>query len=88
MTFDVIWLDSAKNDISELWFNSRDQNEIMTAAETLQERLCNNPHNEGESREEYAERIAFEPPLQVIYRVYVQKHRVLIRRVARFGRPK
>jgi hypothetical protein len=57
---------------------------VTRASHVIDERLAASPLTEGESRESENERIAFEPPLQVLARVSVADRMVSVTAVAEF----
>ncbi|MBA4067140.1 MAG: hypothetical protein C0501_26230 [Isosphaera sp.] len=86
MTFTVVWLPIALTMLADLWTVATDRAAITAASHRLDQRLAADPLNEGESRDG-DERIAFEPPLQILFRVDPAAHVVTVTSVGRFGRP-
>ena len=68
MNFTVLWRPSALGTLAEIWTASANKTAITSASHRLDQRLAVNPLDEGESRNE-DERITFEPPLQLLFRV-------------------
>ena len=68
MNFAVIWLPAALNQLADLWTAAPDRAAVTAASYRLDERLAADPLTEGESRDG-GDRIAFERPLRVIFRV-------------------
>ena len=68
--FRLRWSRNAEDRLTEFWLrgDSPLRQAITTACHRLEQRLRADPHNEGESRPK-GRRIAFEPPLGLIYRV-------------------
>jgi plasmid stabilization system protein ParE len=68
--FRLRWSRKAEDRLAEFWLqaDSSLRQAITTACHGLEQRLGVDPHNEGESRSK-GRRIAFEPPLGVLYRV-------------------
>ena len=87
MTFQVVWLPSALDELAAIWLATADRLSVTAASQRIDERLATNPLLEGESRDSETERIAFEPPLQVLARVSEDDHMVWVTAVALFNRP-
>jgi hypothetical protein len=64
----VIWQPRAESMLAELWLESADRNELTAAAHRADARLNRDPVGAGESRDG-AERLLFEGPLGVYYRI-------------------
>lgn len=83
--FRVEWLQSALNELTTLWTQvDPDLREALTSAShTIDQRLSTDPRNEGESRSK-GRRIAFFPPLSVIFQVEDDHNAVVVLRVRLF----
>jgi hypothetical protein len=68
MSFQVLWLPDAEQELAQVWMESSDRSAITRAVHRVENRLTANPANEGESRTK-SRRIAFERPLAIIFRV-------------------
>lgn len=68
MTYTVTWLPAAEQELAAIWLASARRDAVTRAADALERRLGRNAPDEGESRDA-DNRIAFEPPLAVIFRV-------------------
>jgi plasmid stabilization system protein ParE len=68
--FRVRWERRALDNLADLWTqaDSVARQAITKASHTIEQRLRQNPHQEGESRSK-GRRITFELPLAVIFRV-------------------
>ncbi len=86
MTYTVVWLPSALNELAAIWLAAADRASVTAASHRIDQRLSVNPLAEGESPDNEAERIAFEPPLQVLARVSQDDRLVLVTAVAAFSR--
>lgn len=68
MTFRMNWLPEALAQLADAWATAADRNAVTEASRRLDQRLARDPFGEGESRAG-ADRIAFEAPLRVLYRI-------------------
>ncbi len=75
MNFTVVWMPRTEGQLATIWMSAVDRNAVTEAMHTLEQRLADDPENEGESRAG-DERIAFELPLSVLYRVFQDKSEV------------
>jgi hypothetical protein len=68
--YHVRWEKRALAALTNLWLqaDSAGRKAITAATHALDTRLRRDPHNEGESRSD-GRRIAFEPPLAIVFRV-------------------
>ena len=87
MSYQVVWLPAALEELAAIWIAAADRTSVTVASHAIDERLTTNPLIEGESRESETERIAFEPPLQVLVRVSENDRKVWVTAVAAFNRP-
>ena len=85
MNFTVVWDPDAEQELIMLWLAARDRSAITAASHAIEQRLGNDPANEGESRPP-GMRITFEPPLGIIFRVDESPYTVRILRVWRVRR--
>ena len=81
MTYTVVWLFSAQRMLADVWTAAPDRNAVTAASYRVDQKLAANPLDCGESREQN-ERLMFEPPLQVLFRVYAGQQRVEVISVA------
>jgi hypothetical protein len=86
MTYEVIWLPAALDELAAIWLDAPDRTAVTVASQRVDDRLTTNPLFEGESRASETERIAFEPPLQVLVRVSQEERKVWVTAVAPFNR--
>ena len=84
MSFTVVWMPDALTQLAELWTNAPDQGAVTAASHRIDQRLAVNPRDEGESRGGI-ERISFDRPLQVLFRVFEADRRVEVHMVGLFG---
>ena len=68
MKFTVVWKPSAELELAQFWEAAHDRQAITTAANAIDRRLAQSANWAGESREG-DDRILFERPLAVTYRV-------------------
>jgi len=85
MNYTVIWLYSAQEMLAEVWTNATDQNAVTAASHRIDRLLADDPLDVGESRHTN-HRLAFDPPLQVMFRVFAADRRVEVVSVDRSGR--
>lgn len=64
----VGWTATAENGLAEVWLNASDRNAVNKAADRIERALAISPLDLGEGRERN-DRIHFDPPLSVYYRV-------------------
>ena len=86
MTYQVVWLPSALDELAAIWLAASDRISVTAASHRIDQRLAANPLTEGESRDSEVERIAFEPPLQVLARVSEDDRMVWVIAVAALDR--
>jgi hypothetical protein len=68
MSYTVVWLPPAEQDLADLWIQAGDRNAVTAAADEIDHRLKYDPLGEGEARAGQT-RILFVPPLAVLYDV-------------------
>jgi plasmid stabilization system protein ParE len=77
MKYTVIWRPDAEDELAELWLAGPDRTEIAQAADQIDVVLGQNPLTAGESRGG-GERVFFERPLGVVYRVSQDDRTVVV----------
>lgn len=82
MTYTVIWLKSAEDDLTAIWLSARDRNAVSRAAQEIDAVLQRSPDDVGESREEG--RILLMAPLGVTFEVHAKDRLVRILEVWHF----
>ena len=82
MNFTVFWLPDAEAELTAIWLASVQRAAVTRAAAELDRRLASNPTSEGESRSN--DRITFEPPLALIFRVDSGTKTVIVSQVWEF----
>lgn len=82
MTFDVLWLPDAEQELAAIWTQAPDKAIITQAANQIDGLLQRNAPSEGESRSG-GRRILFVIPLGVIFRVIPDNKTVQVSRVWR-----
>ncbi len=85
MSFTVAWMPLALDELAAIWTAAADQNAVTGASHRIDQRLAIDPLNEGESRDG-TERIAFEPPLRILIRVYAAERTVEVFSVGSYSR--
>ena len=85
MNFTVVWLPAALIELTAIWIVAADQKAVTAATYRIDRRLADDPLDTGESRDANR-RLAFDPPLQVIFRVFAADMRVEVVSVGAFGR--
>lgn len=68
MSLRVIWVPRAEDQLAAAWTAAADRQAMSNAADEAERRIVADPHGAGESRGA-DERILFEPPLVVRWRV-------------------
>lgn len=66
--YTVIWVESAQNELAELWLNASDRNAVTTAANAIDQELGEDAPTKGTELSEGL-RCLFSPPLKVIFTV-------------------
>jgi hypothetical protein len=82
MKWTVVWKPDAETDLASLWVNAPDRAELTAASNRLDAWLRRDPLNTGESREA-DDRVAFDPPLGVLFTVEPMDRTVHVVRVWR-----
>ena len=80
MNFTVVWVPAAEQELAAVWLRSADRDAVTTAVDALERRLATAPQTEGESREG-TERVTFERPVAINFRVDAVGRRVVVGRV-------
>jgi hypothetical protein len=83
VSYTVLWLPGAENELAAVWMASADREAVTTASAELDRRLTDDPENEGESRVGNR-RITFEKPLAIYYDVDTAGELVRVGRVWEF----
>jgi plasmid stabilization system protein ParE len=83
MSWTVIWLPDAEQELADIWLNASDRASITRAAHIIDQILKHDPENAGESRPNNR-RILIVLPLAVIYRVLPDDRRVEVVHVWHF----
>jgi hypothetical protein len=68
MSYTVLWLPDAENELARIWIEANDRQAVTRAAELLDGELTEHPNDVGESRSSNR-RIAFEKPLIIAFRI-------------------
>ncbi len=89
MMFRVDWLQVALDELTNLWIqaDSTQRRAITAASQVVEQRLSNDPANEGESRPG-GRRITFVPPLALRFQIEADGQTVTVLQVRLFGRRK
>lgn len=66
--FTVVWVQGARDDLTEAWLVASDRNAVTTATTRIDAALAVDPHRQGFELAEGL-RALFAPPLKVIYAV-------------------
>jgi hypothetical protein len=85
MTFSVLWLPVAEQQLAEVWVNASDKTAVTEAAREIDRVLRLNPDRVGESRPD-GRRILLEAPLGVVYRIDYANAVVRVVGMWRFGK--
>lgn len=83
--FQVVWLEEGDRELEETWTASVDATRLrmLDALGTFETELENRAHRFGKSRSGTL-RIAFEPPLAILFEV--EEHVVYVAHVIRYGK--
>ena len=85
MTYTVIWQPTAQDQLTDLWTAAPDRAAVAEAADRIDVVLARRPLDTGESRAG-DDRIVFDRPLAVTFRVDVERGVVLVLSVGRASR--
>jgi DNA-binding HxlR family transcriptional regulator len=85
MKFNVEWMPDAIEQLAAIWTNAANRSDVTKASNGIDQKLAVDPLNEGESRGGI-ERITFENPLRVLYRVFESERKVEVHSVGTYGR--
>jgi hypothetical protein len=86
MTYTVVWLPIALDELAAIWLAANDRNAITAASRRIDMRLSADPIGQSESRNDETKRIIIDVPLQVFARVSESDRMVWVISVAVFGR--
>ena len=81
MNYAIEWVDEAEEHLAAAWVACADRAAVAEAARRAEQKLAHNPQELGESRSE-CDRILFEPPLAIFYRVDEPNRKVTVSSVA------
>jgi hypothetical protein len=84
VNYTVIWGPTAERNLDAIGLGASDQSAVVQAALALDQRLRTDPANEGESRPG-GRRVAFEPPLGILFRIDEPNRLVRVLRAWRVG---
>lgn len=87
MKFTVLWSPSAEQELANIWLAADDRESVTQAASALDQQLSHSADKLGESRTG-SRRIAFQPPLTILFDVRVKDSQVLVMRVQPFPKKK
>jgi hypothetical protein len=82
MKYTVVWIQTAQEELAELWNNAGDRNAVTAASNHIDHILKTAPYSNSESREGNL-RIIFVPPLAALYDVSDDDRMVTVRAVWR-----
>jgi len=80
--YTVVWVDSAQNELAELWTDGPDRDAITAAAHAIDQELAIDPQNKGGELSEGL-RAIFLPPLRALFTVREDDRIVEVLRVKR-----
>jgi len=86
MKYTVLWHSQAEDQLAALWMAAADKPSVTAAAHRIDHLLESNPSIQGESRGD-DDRIMFEPPLAVLFRVDLTGRTVHVVSVGWSGKP-
>jgi hypothetical protein len=82
MNYSVDWTDEADKQLADIWINASDRDDVTAAANRVEFLWRRDPLGQGESRAG-DDRLMFEEPLSVYYRVDPVNHMVWVISVGR-----
>ena len=82
--YEVVWMPSAERNLATIWTETSSRSAVTSAAKTIDSELTRWPQEFGEARAGIS-RVAFEPPLAVIFDVNLTDRIVLVLRVFQYG---
>ncbi len=85
MKYTVVWSKAAEEKLANLWLDDEQREQITRATNEIDQRLQQDPQNEGESREN-DRRVLIVPPLAVYFRVSVADRVVQVLTIRRVKR--
>ncbi len=85
MNYTVVWMPRAQTQLAAVWTAATNQKAVTEATYRIERSLADDPLDTGESRDANR-RLAFDPPLQVMFRVFAGDKRVEKVSVGAFGR--
>jgi len=85
MNYTVLWQPDALNELAAIWTESNDRNAVAAASRRIDLLMADDPLDVGESRHTN-HRLAFVPPLQVMFRVFAADSRVEVVAVGLYGK--
>ena len=85
MNYVVEWMPPALNQLAAVWMDAADRSAVTAASHRIDARLADDPVNEGESRPGN-QRITFEAPLRVLFRVFEAERKVEVIAVGAFAK--
>ena len=80
MKFSVVWQPDAEAKLAKLWERSSDRAAFASAANHIEQVLRSYPDRAGEDRYD-GDRVMFEPPLGVVFRLMLEDRMVQVLRV-------
>jgi hypothetical protein len=85
--FRVDWLQVAVNELAKIWMraDSTERRVITQASNIIDEKLRTDPFGSSESRER-EDRVLFEPPLGILFRVDLSKRNISVGHVWYYAR--
>ena len=82
--YEVVWMPSAERNLATIWTETSSRSAVTSAAKAIDSELKRRPLEFGEARAGIS-RVAFEPPLAVIFDVNLTDRIVLVLRVFQYG---
>jgi mRNA-degrading endonuclease RelE of RelBE toxin-antitoxin system len=86
MRYELVWTDSAQNELAAIWLAARDRHRIQEILDGLDRPFVERPHDLGESRNDDL-RVLFEGPLRFLFRVDDEAMTVTVVSLVRISRP-
>ena len=70
MRFTVVWSPEAEDELIQLWMAAPDRNRLTQVVNAIERQLARQPFSVGESRADNSQRVAFEPPIGMLFTIW------------------
>lgn len=80
MNYRVLWTKKAREQLAEIWLNSAQRSDVVSATNAIDALLGISPGSQGESRDD-GRRVTFEWPLVVYFKIDEPGKRVIVSQI-------